>query len=101
LVFADPLQLIVIGIVAVVILLWGPKKIPELARGLGRARREFDEASKAYTDASSGHDVQPATAANPASKVLRDTAVQLGINPEGKTDEEVSKEILSRKRADT
>ncbi len=35
-----------IFIVLVVVLLFGAKKIPELARGLGRGIREFKDASK-------------------------------------------------------
>lgn len=37
-------------IALVVILLFGAKKIPELARGLGRGIREFKDASKEITD---------------------------------------------------
>ena len=35
----------VLVIVFVILLFFGPKKIPELARGLGRAMREFKDAS--------------------------------------------------------
>lgn len=37
-------------IVMVVILLFGAKKIPELAKGLGRGIREFKDASKDIKD---------------------------------------------------
>lgn len=37
-------------IALVVILLFGAKKIPELARGLGRGIREFKDASKEIKD---------------------------------------------------
>jgi len=37
-------------IVMVVILLFGAKKIPELARGLGKGIREFKDASKDIKD---------------------------------------------------
>jgi sec-independent protein translocase protein TatA len=40
----DPLQFVIIGVIVVVVFLWGPKKIPELARSLGLAKREFDKA---------------------------------------------------------
>ncbi len=42
----DPIEWIIIGIIVVVIFLWGPTKIPALARALGRARREYDEGKK-------------------------------------------------------
>ena len=42
----SPIELIVIAIVVIVFVMWGPKKIPELARSLGRARKEFNEGVK-------------------------------------------------------
>jgi sec-independent protein translocase protein TatA len=41
--FAGPELLIVL---AVVLLLFGAKKVPELARGLGRAQREFQAGTR-------------------------------------------------------
>jgi sec-independent protein translocase protein TatA len=37
----DPLEWIIIGVIVVVIFLWGPTKIPALARALGRAKKEY------------------------------------------------------------
>ena len=95
--FGDPLQWLVIGIIVVVIFLWGPQKIPELAKAIGRARGEFDKASKdfqlsAMTTASSP---TPKT----ADQVLLDTARQLGISTEGKTRDQISEEIVSKSKA--
>jgi sec-independent protein translocase protein TatA len=42
----SPIELIVIAIVVIVLVMWGPKKIPELARSLGRAKKEFDKGVK-------------------------------------------------------
>ncbi|MBL7941141.1 MAG: twin-arginine translocase TatA/TatE family subunit [Flavobacteriales bacterium] len=39
----------IILIIAVILLLWGGKKIPELMRGLGRGVKEFKDASKGET----------------------------------------------------
>lgn len=39
------LEIVIVVIVAVV-LVWGPKKLPELARALGEARRAFDDGKK-------------------------------------------------------
>jgi sec-independent protein translocase protein TatA len=84
----DPTQLLVILGVLVVILIWGPSKIPELARAVGRARKEFDDASKGI--------VQPTTTSSTviASDPLVDTARKLGINTQGKTRDEISDEIV-------
>ena len=78
----DPLQLIVIGIIVVVIILWGPKKIPELARSIGIARREFTQASKESAAPTTG---QP-TPANAPDQTLVDTARKLGIDTEGRPE---------------
>ena len=42
----DPLELIIIGGVLLVVLVWDPKKIPELARAIGTAKKEFVDSSK-------------------------------------------------------
>lgn len=93
----DPLELIIIGVIVVVVLMWGPGKIPELARAIGRARREFEQASKEVTapgtavlQASSGQ----AASSRTSDEVLIDTARQLGIATEGKTREQISQEII-------
>ena len=84
----DPTQLLVILGVLVVILIWGPSKIPELARAVGRARKEFDDAAKGIA--------QPTTTSSTiiAADPLVDTARKLGINTQGKTREEISDEIV-------
>ncbi len=89
----DATELLIIAVIAVVIFLWGPQKIPELARGLGRAKREFDMASKEVTGA--------VTTSAPAATLSGDellirTARQLGISTEGKTREQISQEIVAK-----
>ncbi len=104
--FGDPLQWIIIGVVVVVIFLWGPQKIPELARGLGRAKKEFENASKeagdlanAITKPSTSTPSMAASYPAPersADQVLIETARKLGISTEGKTRDQISQEIVSR-----
>jgi sec-independent protein translocase protein TatA len=93
--FGDPVQIIIIGVILVALFLWGPQKIPELARALGRARKEFDSASKEFEGAAGG--VTPA-APRTADEILLDTARQLGINTMGKSREQISQEIVARSR---
>jgi len=88
----DPLQWVIIGIIVVVIFLWGPQKIPELARSLGRAKREFDQASKEVGDSTKSSPERT------GDQVLIDTARQLGIETEGKTRDQISQEIVRRSK---
>ncbi len=106
----DPLELIVIGVVLVVIFLWGPQKIPEIARAIGRARREFDQASKELsgtlassgTLAASGAPTAGGTLAaesqpmKSGDELLIETARKLGIPTTGKTREQISDEIVKK-----
>ena len=82
----DVPTLVIIGVIVVVFVVLGPKKIPELARALGMAKKEFtDGASSAATTttAPTGDDVMVA-------------AKKLGISTEGKTRDEISAEIMRK-----
>ncbi len=83
--------IVIIGVL-VVFFLWGPSKIPQLARAIGQARREFDKASKEI--------VMPSTEERPvassADDTLLETAKKLGISTGGKTREEISREIVEK-----
>jgi sec-independent protein translocase protein TatA len=106
--FEDPMQWLIIGVIVVVIFLWGPQKIPDLAKALGRARREFDSASKemnaamtmtpaqAVTQVAAQATMPKQTVEVTGDQMLINTAKQLGINTEGKTREQISQEILNR-----
>jgi sec-independent protein translocase protein TatA len=102
---------LVIGVVAIVIIMWGPAKIPEFAKSLGRAKGEFTKASKEFTDAATTTANAPAaTAAAPAyvapaasapalkskDELLVGTARNLGIETEGKTREQIAQEINTK-----
>ncbi|HUI86663.1 MAG TPA: twin-arginine translocase TatA/TatE family subunit [Nitrososphaerales archaeon] len=99
----DPVQWIIIGVIVVVIFLWGPQKIPDLAKAVGRAKKEFDQASKDMQGMATGM-TTPQTAAAPAKsgdQMLIETARALGIQTEGKTREQIAQEIVSRKASYT
>jgi sec-independent protein translocase protein TatA len=93
--WGDPVQWVIIGIIVIVIFLWGPQKIPDLARALGRAKKEFDQASKEVEGAFA---TPPQTQAVPKTgdQILIETARRLGITTEGKTREQISQEIIAR-----
>jgi sec-independent protein translocase protein TatA len=98
---------LIIGVVAIVIIMWGPAKIPEFAKALGRAKGEFNKASKEFSDAATMTANAPATTvvAAPApapapaqtlkskDEMLLDTARNLGIDTDGKTREQLTEEV--------
>ena len=57
----------IVLIFAVVLLLFGAKKLPELAKGLGTGIREFKKATKGVTD-----EVQNAAEEKPAQQSTQD-----------------------------
>jgi len=73
-----PMELLVIFLV--VLLLFGAKRIPEIARGLGKGIREFKGATREIADEinSAGREIQSASRSEPVS----------GTTPRTKTEAE-------------
>jgi len=42
----DPWEAIMIGAIIIALLVWGPQKIPELAKAVGEAKHELQAASR-------------------------------------------------------
>jgi sec-independent protein translocase protein TatA len=95
---------IIIGVVAIVIIMWGPGKIPEFAKSLGRAKGEFSKAQKEFSDAATTSltntnatvavvEHKPANTIKTKDEMLLETAQRLGIPTEGKTREQLTEEI--------
>ena len=84
-------------------IMWGPAKIPELARALGRAKGEFNNASKEFEKAANVNvtaatttTAKPAVVTKTKEEILIDTARGLGIETEGKTQQQLSEEIATK-----
>jgi sec-independent protein translocase protein TatA len=92
----DPIELVIIGIVIVVFVVLGPKKIPELARALGSAKKEFNAGAQSPSQAATAGEA----GAPMGGDDLMMAARKLGISTEGKTREQISAEIV-RKTAGT
>ncbi len=95
----DPLETLVAGIIILALIIWGPSKIPELARALGRAKREYEKASRGLEEEinkiaqlSSTESSQTVS----SDDKLIEIAKSLGINTEGKTRDEIAKEIIEK-----
>ena len=88
----DGWDLIIIGAIAIVIIMWGPTKIPEFARALGRAQGEFKKAQKEFSEEANAPEAvtatpamgavvtsKPAAAIKTKDEMLLETAQRLGI----------------------
>ena len=81
----------VLLIFVVLLFVFGPKKLPQLAKDLGKAWQEFKLASSGITEA-----VVPPTTPKRGGKereVLVSIAAKMGIDTRGKTIEQVITEI--------
>jgi len=96
-----------IVIIAIVLLLFGAKKIPEFARNLGKAKAEFSRGQmmveKEMKDAERTDREREAKEAKDREEAekrrltdLQKAAKELGIDYEGKTDDEL-KELIRKK----
>ena len=100
--FDDPIVWVLI--IAVVIFLFGANKIPQFARAIGNARKEFSEASKEFTNPSPvAQPVAPVSTVQPVSAVaqpvgqsadpLIEAAQKEGIDTQGKTRDQIATEL--------
>ena len=93
-------------ILFIILLIFGPTKLPQLARGLGKALYEFRRASQGLVEEEEEKKKKPA-AAKPSAEaksstgtteisdeLLKQLAAKLGITTEGKSREDLLKEVL-------
>ena len=80
--------------------MWGPQKLPELAKSIGLAKKEFEKAAKEASTATSPSTVTPASTGAPNPQPTTDPLIiaarSLGISTEGKTKEQIAKEIAAK-----
>ena len=88
-------------LLAVLLLILGPTKLPQLARGLGQAMREFKKASQGLYDEETVKQVKEvdrnkASPSDVDTETLKKLAEKLGVSTEGKSDKELVAEVLSK-----
>lgn len=84
---------IVVAIIVLVLFLWGPDKLPKIARSIGQAKREFEKAQKGLEEEISK---AATSAATPPDDKLLEVARALNISTEGKTRDQIAKEIVEK-----
>ncbi len=77
----------IVLVLIIVLIIFGPKKLPELARAIGDSVRNYKKASVGMWEEESKPQIKGEAA------VLIETAKKLGIKTEGKTLEQISEEI--------
>jgi len=85
----------VVLILAILLFVFGPTKLPEIARELGKAWREFSKASSSIMETVSSPTTMKIEERE-ESKALVDIARKLNIDTEGKTIKQITEEITMR-----
>jgi sec-independent protein translocase protein TatA len=80
--------------VILIIFLWGPQKLPELAKSIGLAKKEFDKAAKEISNPVTSHPSSETPSQSTDALIV--AARTLGISTEGKTKEQIAKEIAEK-----
>ena len=80
-------------ILAILLLVFGPTKLPKIARELGKAWHEFNKASSGMMEAVGSTQT---TKKEDNTKLLLEVAGKLDVNVEEKTDEELTRDILTK-----
>jgi len=83
-------------ILVVVLLLFGAKKIPEFARSLGKAKAEFQRGQMIVEREIREEQARDEQRGKKKSKNVVEAAKALGIDTEGKSENELKKEIAKR-----
>ncbi len=83
----------IVLILAILLLVFGPTKLPKIARELGKAWQEFNKASSSTFETLSSVDE---TVTENAQKPLLDVAKKLDLDVEGKTEKQLGEEILAK-----
>ncbi len=81
-------------LILVVLLLLGPSKIPQLARALGEAVREFKKAQEGIFEEPSESVKERQKASE--DKLIYELAKKLGVSTEGKSPEQLKEEVLEK-----
>jgi sec-independent protein translocase protein TatA len=83
-----------IGIVAIVLVLFGASAIPKLARGLGSAKGEFEKAKKEFDF--EAKKVERGEHTTASEQQIRKTATEMGIPEAGRSLDDVKEDLKAK-----
>lgn len=104
------IEWIIVAVIVLVLFLWGPEKLPKLARSIGQAKKEFEKASKGVEEEIKQFEAEVKSPSYPESyrpvsapsqspssdDKLLEIARSLGIQTEGKTRDQIAQEIIEK-----
>lgn len=87
------IEWIIVAVVLLILFLWGPEKLPKIARSIGQAKKEFERAQRGLEE-----DLTKAVTPSPTppDDKLIEVAKALNIPTEGKTRDEIAKAIVEK-----
>lgn len=85
-----------IVILIVVLLLFGPQKLPELAKAIGRATGEYHKAAREFEREAAALKKIPEDAISNEGVDIKKTAKGLDISVKGKSDADLLKEVSAK-----
>ncbi len=88
---------LVLLLLVVVLLIWGPTRLPQLARGIGKALYEFKRASKGLLEEEEEGEREKSKR-KISDEELEEIARRLGIETEGKPRSKVVEEVVREAR---
>ncbi len=89
------IEWIVLLVAVVIVFAFGGKKIPELARNLGRAKGEFERGKRELEKELREEETKSSKKSNDENGVVS-AAKNLGIETEGKTEADLKSEIAQK-----
>ena len=78
-------------LLVIILLIWGPTKLPQLARAIGKALYEFRRASQGLLEEEEAKRLKEGTI---DEETLKKIAEKLGIDTKGKTREKLIEEVV-------
>ncbi|MCF8884931.1 MAG: twin-arginine translocase TatA/TatE family subunit [Nitrososphaerota archaeon] len=97
------LEWVIIAIIIIVLLIWGPSQLPKIARSLGQAKKEFQKAMKETEEATKEVSEPFKESIETFSREVREIdseliklAKMLNIETEGKTASQIAEEIAKK-----
>lgn len=87
----NSIEWLVVGLLGLIVLIWGPAKLSDIAKAIKNARDQVDKISKGIIETAPKNNT--ASPLKDKDQALIETARGLGVDTAGKTREELSQAI--------